>query len=315
MLLRPMPKVHSHYENLKVARDAPPDAIRAAYRALTRKHHPDRRPGDADAQRVMSVINVAYAVLSDPVKRREHDHWLEHAEAPAARPLRSRHTLHAPVPAPPRPRGSAMQPTTATGPQVSPDGWQRLRAQLLQYRTAWALGGLVLVLALVLGAQALFEPGIGLRLANVGAAAAARPADYTRPPTAPNGQPWPAGSGTVAGYEQIQRGGLAEITLDNTRNHADMFAKVVALDGVSAFPVRTVFVAAGGRLRITGLGIGTYDLRYRNLVNGLLQRSPAFILEEVATPTGPRHSAPTLPLYEAGSGTLHTYALTDAEFF
>ena len=44
----PMPKVHSHYENLKVARDASIDDIRGAYRALTRRHHPDRNPHNAD---------------------------------------------------------------------------------------------------------------------------------------------------------------------------------------------------------------------------------------------------------------------------
>src|SRR5438094_649800 len=92
-----MPKVHSHYENLQVARDASPEAIRAAYRALTRRHHPDRHPDDAEAQRIMSVVNVAYAVLSDPAKRREHDLWIQQAEAPSARPVRYKHTLHAPT--------------------------------------------------------------------------------------------------------------------------------------------------------------------------------------------------------------------------
>jgi curved DNA-binding protein CbpA len=92
-----MPKVHSHYENLKVARDASPEAIRAAYRTLTRKHHPDRHPDSAEAQRIMSVVNVAYAVLSDPAKRREHDRWIRQTEGPVAQPLRDRHTLHAPT--------------------------------------------------------------------------------------------------------------------------------------------------------------------------------------------------------------------------
>ena len=99
-----MPKVHSHYENLKVARDASADEIRAAYRALTRKHHPDRNPDNADAQRVMSVVNVAYGVLSDAARRREHDRWIAQAEAevvraerPTGRPVRGRPTMHTPT--------------------------------------------------------------------------------------------------------------------------------------------------------------------------------------------------------------------------
>ena len=37
-----MTKVRTHYDNLKVARNAPPEVIRAAYKALAQKYHPDR---------------------------------------------------------------------------------------------------------------------------------------------------------------------------------------------------------------------------------------------------------------------------------
>jgi DnaJ-class molecular chaperone len=71
--------IHSHYDNLKVARNAPPEVIRAAYKALSQKWHPDRN-GDAEAHKYMAIINAAYAVLSDPVKRKEHDDWLSAQE-------------------------------------------------------------------------------------------------------------------------------------------------------------------------------------------------------------------------------------------
>jgi DnaJ-class molecular chaperone len=70
-----MGSIHNHYDNLKVARDAPPEVIKAAYRALSQKHHPDRAPGP-DAHRIMSIINTSYAVLIDPERRRAHDLWL-----------------------------------------------------------------------------------------------------------------------------------------------------------------------------------------------------------------------------------------------
>ncbi|WP_081067842.1 J domain-containing protein [Burkholderia territorii] len=61
-------KTKTHYDVLSVARDAPPEVVRAAYKALSQKWHPDKNPS-AGAAEVMRVINVAYAVLSDATAR------------------------------------------------------------------------------------------------------------------------------------------------------------------------------------------------------------------------------------------------------
>jgi curved DNA-binding protein CbpA len=76
-----MPRIHTHYDNLKVARDAPPEIIRAAYKTLSQKYHPDRNPNSPDAVRIIKIINLAYEALSDPVKRQEHDEWIARSEA------------------------------------------------------------------------------------------------------------------------------------------------------------------------------------------------------------------------------------------
>jgi DnaJ-class molecular chaperone len=76
-----VPRVHTHYDNLKVTRDAPPEVIRAAYRALTAKYHPDRHLDNDDTARVMRLLNAAYEVLSDPARRDEHDAWIADSEA------------------------------------------------------------------------------------------------------------------------------------------------------------------------------------------------------------------------------------------
>ncbi|TFW03245.1 J domain-containing protein [Oxalobacteraceae bacterium OM1] len=76
-----MARIHTHYDNLKVARDAPPEVIRAAYKSLSQKYHPDRNGGSASANRIIQIINASYDVLSDPAKRREHDDWIAKAEA------------------------------------------------------------------------------------------------------------------------------------------------------------------------------------------------------------------------------------------
>ena len=71
----------THYDTLKVARDAPTEVIRAAYRALSQKYHPDRNPDDAAAAQSMAVLNAAYDVLSDAEKKRQYDELIESIES------------------------------------------------------------------------------------------------------------------------------------------------------------------------------------------------------------------------------------------
>ncbi len=89
-----MARVHTHYDNLKVARDAPPEVIRAAYKTLSQKHHPDRNGNSADAMRIIQIINAAYEVLSDPARRRDHDDWIARAEAEESSDREVHHHSH-----------------------------------------------------------------------------------------------------------------------------------------------------------------------------------------------------------------------------
>lgn len=77
--------MQTHYDNLKVSRRAPPEVIKAAYKVLTQKYHPDRYPDKVRAEAVMKIVNRAYEVLSDPVTRLEHDQWIEGEEREAAK--------------------------------------------------------------------------------------------------------------------------------------------------------------------------------------------------------------------------------------
>lgn len=76
-----MKALHTHYDNLKVARNAPPEVIRAAYKTLCQQFHPDRHHGHPRATKTFQLINTAYDVLSDPVRRRQHDAWIAKIEA------------------------------------------------------------------------------------------------------------------------------------------------------------------------------------------------------------------------------------------
>jgi DnaJ-class molecular chaperone len=62
-----------YYQTLGVERNASADAIKAAYRKLARKHHPDLNPGDKKAEERFKGINEAYDVLGDPGKRKKYD--------------------------------------------------------------------------------------------------------------------------------------------------------------------------------------------------------------------------------------------------
>lgn len=76
----PVVQIHTHYDNLKIARNAPPEVIRAAYKTLSQKFHPDRNSDKEEATRTFQIINSAYEILSDPVKRKAHDEWILAAE-------------------------------------------------------------------------------------------------------------------------------------------------------------------------------------------------------------------------------------------
>ncbi|MCJ7835547.1 molecular chaperone DnaJ [Cuneatibacter sp. NSJ-177] len=64
-----------YYEVLGVGRDADDNALKKAYRALAKKYHPDINPDDKEAEAKFKEASEAYAVLSDPEKRRQYDQF------------------------------------------------------------------------------------------------------------------------------------------------------------------------------------------------------------------------------------------------
>ena len=63
------------YETLGVARDASEADIKKAYRKLARQYHPDRNPGDKQAEARFKEVQSAYDVLSDKTKREQYDRF------------------------------------------------------------------------------------------------------------------------------------------------------------------------------------------------------------------------------------------------
>src|SRR5689334_21289062 len=64
-----------YYDVLGVKKDASEDEIKKAYRKLARQYHPDRNPGDKQAEARFKEVQEAYDILSDPKKRAQFDRF------------------------------------------------------------------------------------------------------------------------------------------------------------------------------------------------------------------------------------------------
>jgi hypothetical protein len=294
-----MAKIHTHYDNLKVARGAPQEVIRAAYKALSQKYHPDKNPGDEKAARIMAIVNTAYNTLSDPVRRKEHDEWIA-AEEWEVEWLESSHG-----------EGAGEGARGEAGWEAPPPPRQRYRALRdpkwwLGMAGCFVAGGAAVVLWLQPPRLLPFAMAWGMperaasliRADDLGADATAegwaRPAGQDKPPPpeikalavtqlvipgrapecdtdlqalmSPNGEPWPAQSGYVVGYPVGNLGDEMQFTIDNSANASPVFVKIYDLDRRAN--VRHAFVLAHDRLSIEKLSAGKYEVRYQNIMIG-----------------------------------------------
>ena len=80
------PVLTNPYEVLGVPRDAGAEDIKSAYRKLAMRYHPDRNPGDKDAEERFKEISEAYAVLRDPDARERFDRYGTASPSPGGQP-------------------------------------------------------------------------------------------------------------------------------------------------------------------------------------------------------------------------------------
>jgi len=297
-----MTKIRTHYDNLGVAREAPPEVIRAAYRALALKFHPDKNPGNTEASKLMAAINISFDVLIDPAKRLAHDRWIADQER-----LASESDTYVNLPK------QTTQSTKLPSPS-EPNNISKITSHISRY---WFWYGLATVLLWFLS-----DNDLKLSLPGPKPYRSTAPVEpppppqpvYVRPSTAPNGQPWPKLAAYVNQYPRLKANGLSSITIDNSQNDSDVFVKLISLSEQEAFPVRTFFIPANGTFKLRKVTAGNYDIRYRDLNNGALSRSEAFVLEETPIEGGTRYSNMTMTLYKIQNGNMQTYSLAESEF-
>ena len=125
----------NYYELLGVTRNAPPEVIRAAYKALAQKYHPDKNPGDAEASRVMADLNKAAETLLDPERRQAYDERWFGAKATAA----------------PESQGPQEPPeskaTQAAAPIKSKQWWSRLAEAIIMILLIKLIGAIGTIIA------------------------------------------------------------------------------------------------------------------------------------------------------------------------
>lgn len=324
-----MDRPRSHYDNLKVARNAPPEVIRAAYKALAQKFHPDRNVGDTNAANIMSIINASFEVLSDPLKRQKHDQWLIEQELKIAKEA---------IP--------SSESNSST--EISKSESQRfsLIRHILRYWLPYGVITIICWAGITSELQKNEEERINeiaslhyeehIRLKNSveskssadKSSTGGNPFDqfdkptpynqtenrYVRPIMAPNGQPWPNSAGYIKGYPLLNADGLSTVTVDNTKNDSDVFIKLYFLNGEMPKAVRHIYIPAFSKRTLNKVTAGRYDIRYQELNTGSLARSEAFQLQEVEIYDGTQFSNITMTLYKVQNGNMEIYKLTASEF-
>ena len=113
----------THYTNLKISEDAPAEVVKAAYRALSHRYHPDKNVGTDEANQIMRILNDAYATLSDPVRRRHYDQYLASERlAQERRPKPPPSSAETSPPVPPQSKSSDSEPPpSASVPPPMPE--------------------------------------------------------------------------------------------------------------------------------------------------------------------------------------------------
>ena len=349
-----MKKVHTHYDNLRVTRNAPAAVIKAAYRTLSQQYHPDIC-ANPDATRIMGILNNSYAVLSDPAKRAAHDNWIERQEetprnnqvdeqlwaqaqaaAHATAQARSQARTHSQAYARTQNQtGSQEKPSagrTASGQRSSRQaGQERANRKLPETIYFWPMifgflksiprlywSSLLIIAGLVWwdGTKKTTQ-ALDFPRPIVEQIPSSNPADNSVRNTsdrAPSGGYWPTIASYLDNFPIGATGGYSTLTIDNSNNNFDVYVKLADVAAPHLSATRHVFIPRHASFTMADVAEGRYELRYKNLTSGSAAKTTPFELEEIRTVEGIQFSQVTFTLYTVQNGNARMKPIRDDEF-
>lgn len=306
-----MKKMRTHYDNLKVSKDAPIEVIQAAYRSLAKKYHPDINKDNPDAARIMQIINSSYEILSNPQKRKEHDSWIiketwrERAEA----------TL----------KQNAPTPTPTPTQEVKKDKKSLITKTIDLIFSIFSLLRLGLGLC-VIGfvsyaiISGIFKTSVSLtdnKNDNSQIIESSKQKTFVNSSNicdaSVQNRKWPI-SPTIFNQKD-RRNGLSSLTLDNTRNNEDIYVRFTfEQDKNTSKFLREVFIPAGNYAVLEKIPVGIYRVKTQNTKTGCVQISEPITMIERKTTTGIEYSDNSLTFYPVINGNTHFSTLPASQF-
>jgi len=295
-----MNKPRTHYDNLKVARNAPKEVIVAAYRSLSKMYHPDTNKSE-DAARIFKIINAAYEVLTDDEKREKHNKWIQEYEDDRSE----------------KNNGHIAQDNTR-------EHTIRITDTGVDKRFIRGLIVFFAAIFVVLTVFVFYKPSTPKRT-YIGSAnkysVPEQKSTYEPPPTVPEwkthtdkGWPLPSRTGYVSGYSVKFNSGRSKIIVDNSGNNHDVFVKVFRIGSDTRLVARAFFIKSHEKFTARNVVGGKYDVRYRNLDTGDLAKSTSFRLEETQSEDGVQFNNVTMTLYTVYNGNMSTTPISESEF-
>jgi hypothetical protein len=236
--------VQNYYDVLNVAQGASEEVIRAAYRALSQKYHPDRNPHNPQAHQRMTEINQAYAVLSDPEKRHHHDVWI------------ARQALQAQV----SPELLARKHSPFTTPPVYLPTHQDSMITLNErgHGWIWFIGVAILIVMGIVWWRLLYPVQQNQPVSE----------KATVVVTAPNGHQFPLKAAYVTGYPVLRQRGDNRILVDASSLQSPVFAQLYELHDGKFTAIRSFYIPAGETFIVPKIGDGDFSLQYQRINDG-----------------------------------------------
>lgn len=306
-------KIRTHYDNLKVSQDAPIEVIQAAYRSLAKKYHPDLNDNN-DAKRIMQLINTSYEVLSDPVKRQEHDAWIARENWAN---FKSRSANN---------DGINNNPTSQPNQKAENKNTHiKLKSVFFDvlHFMSWVFRKLSL-LAVIAVFAAIFYTILGKDHAYQGVKHNQAPQEshladsMNEHCAAPvdsfdDGSPLP--SSPAIHSIRAHKKGLSSLTLDNTQTSQNFVVKVSYKHNSSSKDfVWEAFIPAGRKLMISGVPSGDYVVKTKDVKSGCAQVSEPINFYERNVLGGIEYSENSLTFYQVVNGNTDFKSIPSAQF-